>query len=263
MSKIFIKYRIATFCVLLVFGISNVYAGVGNFRSGSSNAKRLMSSVAPIVIAGNPNCADLNASGDAAFAHIVLDWGFKIDPPASGSFTLTNAPGRVLTGGMPADAGSTLTVSLTNGTTFNWSSNRSVTAVIVKGGPNANVYPYNPFAFSDTVLNTVGNGPNISHLEFCFSNLMILASHTSVGGQITDNSGRGLRNVSVTILNINDSSTQTTKTSSFGYYQFNDLPVGDSYLVTVRSKRYVFNPDTQFFTLNDAIEDLNFTGTLR
>ncbi|HEY0461252.1 MAG TPA: carboxypeptidase-like regulatory domain-containing protein [Pyrinomonadaceae bacterium] len=125
-----------------------------------------IASVAPILVPGNPKCADLNASSDPAFAHITSDYGFKLEPPRSGTFPYTSSNGE-LTGGAPSDPGNSLTVSLVNNSTFDWSSTRSITAVIVKGGPEANVYAYDPAAFGDRGLSTPANR-DISHIDVCF-----------------------------------------------------------------------------------------------
>lgn len=136
-------------------------------EKGATTQTVINAAVAPIVISGNPNCAALNASNDPAFAHITSNHGFKTDPPATGNFPFTNGGNRELTGGAPADPANSLTVTLLSNSTFDWSSTRSITAVIVKGGPHANVYPYNPAASGDQVLSTV-SGQDISHIEVCF-----------------------------------------------------------------------------------------------
>lgn len=146
----------------------------GNFTitgSGSKSGQEVQTviaaSVTPVLLPGNPSCATLNASSDPAFAHITSNWGWKYDAPTNGTFTYTNATNRTLTGGAPADPANSLTISNLTETTFDWSSTRSISALIVKAGPAANVYPYNPASFGDTNLNT-GNGLGVSHIEVCF-----------------------------------------------------------------------------------------------
>jgi len=106
--------------------------------------------VVPIFIAGNPNCVELG-----------YDYGFKIDPPGAGTYSI--------------DGINTVTVTTPDGVFFDWSSTLGMDAVIVKGGPNANVYIYDPPAerTSDTDLHSPVNPNNgkpyaLSHIEFCF-----------------------------------------------------------------------------------------------
>jgi hypothetical protein len=47
-------------------------------------------------------------------------------------------------------------------------------------------------------------------------------------------------------------------TSSLGYYVFTDIPVGDTYVVGVSSRRYRFT--TRVVPVLDPIADLDFIG---
>lgn len=124
--------------------------------------------VAPILVSGAPNCTALNAD-NATFPSITSNYGFKIDSNASGTFTLTNMPGTELTGGAPSDPGNSVTTNVSGATLLSWSATLGIDAVIVKGGPNANVYVYNPESMGDTNLVTPNNGGfGVSHIEFCY-----------------------------------------------------------------------------------------------
>lgn len=106
--------------------------------------------VVPVVIPGNPSCQDLG-----------YDFGWKPqpEPPPTGSYSFPD--------GMH-------TLDLTSdGTFFDWSSTLGVDAVIVKGGPNADVFTYVPEATADTALHSPINPNNgrpyaISHIEVCY-----------------------------------------------------------------------------------------------
>jgi hypothetical protein len=72
-------------------------------------------------------------------------------------------------------AGNTVVVTV-DGLTFNWSASIPIDAVIVKGGPNANLYAYEPEAMSNAgepALHAPVNPSNgmyygLSHIAFCF-----------------------------------------------------------------------------------------------
>jgi hypothetical protein len=106
-------------------------------------------SVTPIFVAGNPSCASLGYA-----------FGFKVDPPNAGTYNI--------------DGTNTVTVT-TDGVNFDWTSTLGMDAVISKGGPNANLYIYDPptESFGDTGLHSPINPSNgdpfgLSHIEFCF-----------------------------------------------------------------------------------------------
>lgn len=111
----------------------------------------MAAAVTPVVIEGNPTCVGLG-----------YDFGFKIDPPTPGTYPVGNG---------------SITWTTADGVYFDWTSTFGIDAVLVKGGPNANLYVYNPpaLAFGDTGLHapvdaSPGGGQpyGISHLEFCF-----------------------------------------------------------------------------------------------
>jgi subtilisin family serine protease len=87
------------------------------------------------------------------------------------------------------------------------------------------------------------------------------AATADVTGRLTVDSGfvRGSGILLVTILNTRTSETQTTFTNRLGYYGFNELPVGDTYIVSIRSKGFNFNPQI-FFLTEDTQMDMRGTA---
>lgn len=83
------------------------------------------------------------------------------------------------------------------------------------------------------------------------------AASVSVAGRLSVGKGSGLANAFVNLTD-QDGNTRTVQTSSFGYYRFDDVEVGQTYTVTIRSRRYFFSP--QIVSVNEEIEDLNFTA---
>lgn len=84
------------------------------------------------------------------------------------------------------------------------------------------------------------------------------AATVSVGGRVLTPDGYGLRNALVTITDQSGNS-RTVITGSFGYYSFAEVEAGESYVISITSKRYVFRP--QFVSIVDDITGLNFTAT--
>lgn len=104
------------------------------------------------VVPGNPGCDDL--TGGAGWTEL------KVEPPVSGTSTDGTLTVDVVVSDSP------------DGQVFSWDSNIGVDAVIVKGGPNANVYFYDPEDTSDSGLhapaNPSGGWAGLSHISFCY-----------------------------------------------------------------------------------------------
>jgi len=103
--------------------------------------------VPPTVFDDNPTCIFINGSLDE----------LKVDPP---------------TGGNHDDGVLFVTLTFSGGlASVDWTSNIGVDVVIVKGGPDANVYFYTE-ATSDTGLVTP-DASDISHVSFCYKEPVI------------------------------------------------------------------------------------------
>ncbi|QQS34154.1 MAG: carboxypeptidase regulatory-like domain-containing protein [Acidobacteriota bacterium] len=83
------------------------------------------------------------------------------------------------------------------------------------------------------------------------------ASTVSVGGRVFTSTGSPLRNARVTINGPNNFS-QSVITSTFGFYSFNDIPIGETYTVSVFSRSFRFN--AQQVSVSQQISNLDFTG---
>ncbi len=78
-----------------------------------------------------------------------------------------------------------------------------------------------------------------------------------IQGGVFSGDGRNVPKAFVTLSG--NGATFTAMTNPFGYFRFNEVPFGETYIVQVRSKQYVFAP--QIITFNEDINDLNFTAT--
>jgi hypothetical protein len=130
----------------MAIGVAAVAGAAGLYMALPASAEH----VEPQLVEDNPGCDDV------APGTIEL----KVEDPSSG----TSSDG-------------TLTVNIDvfdtpDGQEFDWTSNIGVDAVIVKGGPDSNVYFYDPEATADTGLHAP-EGPSgmwagLSHISFCY-----------------------------------------------------------------------------------------------
>jgi hypothetical protein len=92
-----------------------------------------------------------------------------------------------------------------------------------------------------------------------FPPLAPTAATVSLGGRISTAGGAGIRNVRVTLTDSSGGS-RTTLSGSFGMYRFPDVAVGETYVLTVSSNRYVFAISTQLVTVSEELTDLDFAA---
>jgi len=83
------------------------------------------------------------------------------------------------------------------------------------------------------------------------------AAPVSIGGRVAISTGQGLTNATV-ILTDGNGFTRTARTSSFGYYSFDEIPAGRTYIISVDSRNYTFSP--QIISVVDNLTDVDFVG---
>ncbi len=187
--------------------------------------------------------ARLNADG-------TLDNSFNPDANNSVLSIVVQPDGKILVGGfftnISEQSRNFIARLLSTGavdTTFNPSADRDVYSLalqtdnkVLVGGIFTNIggLPRNLFA---RLNNTV-------------------ATAATVSGRVIIR-GRGLARAQVMISDSNGM-IQKTMTNPLGFYRFENVVIGSTYIFEVKSKRYTFAP--QVVTVSESISDLNFTG---
>ncbi len=117
--------------------------------------------------------------------------------------------------------------------------------------------------FDRTILAPDMPGPSFSTRQVCArvenpNNFYLAFGPTyQAGGRVLTPSGLGVRNAVVTMTDYRGV-RYTSTTSSFGVYSFDNARSGETYTITVSSKRYRFTPRTHVANANAA--DLDFVG---
>ncbi len=87
--------------------------------------------------------------------------------------------------------------------------------------------------------------------------LVPTAANVGVSGRVLTSDGRGIRNAIVVLTN-SQGTSQSARTSSFGYYRFEGVQAGETYVMSVASKLYVFNP--RVVTVADELTGVDFVA---
>jgi hypothetical protein len=86
------------------------------------------------------------------------------------------------------------------------------------------------------------------------------AANVLVSGKITTASGRGIRNVVITLQDASTTETRRILSTTFGYFRFLDVEVGKIYILTVNSKRYVFTQNSRILSPSEDLTDEDFVA---
>jgi hypothetical protein len=84
------------------------------------------------------------------------------------------------------------------------------------------------------------------------------AAQGEISGRLLTAKGEGIRNASVTIQGGFLTAPVTVQSTTFGYYKFSGLAVGQTYVLTVNGKRYRFANPSRVINLQDSLTDEDF-----
>ena len=84
------------------------------------------------------------------------------------------------------------------------------------------------------------------------------AAGISISGRVMTSDGRGIRNATV-LLNDQYGKIHTVRTSAFGYYVFDGITSGETYVVNVNSRGFTFLP--RVVNLSDSLTDVNLVAS--
>jgi glutamate synthase domain-containing protein 3 len=86
------------------------------------------------------------------------------------------------------------------------------------------------------------------------------AGEVAISGRILTAEGRGITNATVTVSGGSLSAPITAVTGRAGAYTLAGLTAGETYVVTVASRRFAFDEPARVVTLNDNLTGLDFIG---
>lgn len=93
-----------------------------------------------------------------------------------------------------------------------------------------------------------------AHLQRSDKDSGELPSTPYLTGRVTDFSGRSVRGAEIMLFSLDTDEVKHTRTNSFGFYRIKDLKPGESYLISVLHRRYLFAlGSVSFIVENDPI----------
>lgn len=105
------------------------------------------------------------------------------------------------------------------------------------------------------------NGGDVGMMGgWCIDIVAPTAANASVSGRVLSASGWALPYVGVSISGGGLSQPLTATTNMFGYFRLDGIPTGETYVLSVISKKYTFSNPDQVITVNGDLTGLDFIG---
>lgn len=126
------------------------------------------------------------------------------------------------------------------------------------GAGGTSTYSFNVTAgqpYTIVVNETVVGSPATAYTLQVSAPVGATASGVTVSGQVLTPKS-GARSASVVKMTDQNGITRTARTNAKGFYTFEEVPAGETYIFNVNSKLYQYNP--QVITISENLDGLNF-----
>lgn len=107
------------------------------------------------------------------------------------------------------------------------------------------------------VYSGTNSGNNGANWIFDPSCIAPTASNVTISGRVLNAGGSGISNVSI-ILTDADGQSRAVLTNAFGYYQFEEVAAGQTVVIRVKAKRFVFSNTTRIINVGDDVSNADF-----
>ncbi len=184
-------------------------------------------------------------------ADLAADTIINVQP--SGSATLNTLTSRTLTwtnvGGFNRNV--TVELSTDGGATYS-----ILTSNIANTGSYTFTVPYSPTTQGRFRVREYDFAAPSGISSSNFTIAAPTAAPVSVSGRVTDATGRGISGAQITV-NGSGGAVFYARSNPFGFYAFEEIESGATYVFQVSHKRYAFAP--RVINLTEDLNDLNFT----
>lgn len=87
-----------------------------------------------------------------------------------------------------------------------------------------------------------------------------VAAEVTVSGRVMTADGQGIKNAIISVQGGNLTTPVFVRTASLGYYTVSNLQAGETYILTINSKRFVFAVPSRVLSVSDSIEGVDFVA---
>lgn len=93
---------------------------------------------------------------------------------------------------------------------------------------------------------------------WAFDALTPTASAVSISGRILTAQGSGITSVRLVLTNVATGETFQAVSSTFGHFMFDEIAVGQTYILAVHTNRFTFEPNSRTINLLDELTNEDF-----
>jgi len=115
-----------------------------------------------------------------------------------------------------------------------------------------------------TLIDTVNNTATVTGVtqfsDWTLAELTPTAASVSISGRLTTSAGRAIAKASVTLVDFHGN-TRFAYTNSLGYFHFDDVQAGQSFVLSVNAKRHVFLVPSRLINPLDNMTGVDFTAS--
>ena len=109
-------------------------------------------------------------------------------------------------------------------------------------------------------INDTGDDHGLAIEDVAVTLLVPTVAQVSVSGRVTTASGTGIGNAILVLTGGSLAQPLIARTNPFGYYQIDGIPAGETYLLEISSKRYMFSLSGLVINAQDNVVDANFVS---
>lgn len=114
----------------------------------------------------------------------------------------------------------------------------------------------------DGKIVAAGSAETLSDTDFAmarYNAAVPTAAGIGLSGRVTTADGHGIARATISLTSASGES-RVTQTGSLGYFSFNDLSAGETYIVTAQAGRYAFRRPSIIINLTDEFAEANFVA---
>jgi hypothetical protein len=121
-----------------------------------------------------------------------------------------------------------------------------------------------PFSMAGSIVNTTNNTLSLNNVtefsDWTGGEFVPTGARATIEGRVVRRDGSGIGKATIVLQDSRGGQPHSVVTNQFGYFRFTDLPVGETYLLSVSTKQHQFVQPTQLVFVISDISGITFVA---